>query len=344
MGLQISVSVKGARNVDLRSGGVSVVGWFSDIVDTVSDAVEDVVDEVGEAAGNAVEAAGDAIDDGLGWVGDHLPGWADAILGWVGGIVAGAFGLVGSAIKAAAGIVGGVIGGLIRIFGGIVSFDGDLIREGFGDIFSSIIGGFALVFLKAVAFGQVIFTVGRERPLTDQEKRNLRRVFKDSLNYYVIRVVEGRAGFFEINDDRFALGNRIYFKKQSVRIEFLVHECTHVWQYQNQGARYLTDNLWAMAWAKNVNAPDVYLDEIIAGNDQWDDMHPEAQAELIEGIWMEGELLSGSMTQRGNAVFYDADGARSRGRFVHKDFDLTDIADAAVARVRDGQTPDWGFW
>jgi hypothetical protein len=198
---------------------------------------------------------------------------------------------------------------------------------------------------KLIATIQVIFTLGSERKLTDEEKRQLRRVFKESLNYYVIRVAEGHAGVFQLGNNRFVLGNTIYFKIYPVKTEFLVHECVHVWQYQNGGARYTTDNIWAQLTEDDFNAPDVYVNEINAGNTEWDEFHPEAQSELIEGIWLEGELEDGTVPRpRGNGVFYDADGKSKLGIFVHNGVDYTAIANRAVKSLRDGRTPDWGFW
>jgi hypothetical protein len=319
------------------------MGWFSDAVDAGADAVEDVFEEGGEAVGTGFEAAGDAIDDGLTWAGGQTGPVGGAVFGWLGGVVNGAFNLVGSANKAAWGIAGGVLGGTIRIIGGILSLDESLILVGLGDIFSSILGGIILVLGKAVALIQVIFTLGRERPLTEKEKRQLRRAFRDSLNYYVIRIAEGHGGLFQPGANRFALGNTIYFKNYPVTYETLVHECTHVWQYQNGGARYVTDNLWAAVTEYAFNDPNVYVYEINEGK-MWEEFHPEAQAELIEAVWVDGELLSGGVVQQtGDGAFYDADNVTSYGRFIHY-VDYTHIANDAVAALRDGRTPDWGFW
>lgn len=320
------------------------MAWYNDF-DDFCDAVEDVVEEVGEAIGTGVEAAGDAIDDGLNWLGDHTGEVGGAIFGWLGDVVSGGLHLAGTIIKAVFGIVGGVIGGVIRVIGGIFTLNGGRILTGLGDIFSSIFGGIVMILGKLVAAIQVIFTLGSERQLTEKEKQELRRVFRDSLNYYVIRVSEGNAGVFQPGNNRFVLGNTIYFKEDPVKTEYLVHECVHVWQYQNGGARYTTDNIWAQTTEDNFNAPDVYVNEINDGKSEWDEFHPEAQAELIEGIWLEGELLDGTVPPpKGNGVFFDANGKSKIARFVHNNTDYTVIANNAVASVRDGRTPDWGFW
>lgn len=316
------------------------MSWFDDVCDAVSD----VVEEVGEAVGTAVEAVGDAIDDGLNWLGENTGAVGAAIFGWMGDIISGAFHLVGAIIKGVFGFAAGILSGVLRILGGIFTLDGDLILQGLGDIFSSFFGGLILILGKAVALVQVIFTLGSERALTDEEKRQLRRAFKDSLNYYVMRVSEGHAGIFQPGANKFTLGNTIYFKGLPVDLPGLVHESVHVWQYQNGGARYITDNIWAMITADNFNADDVYVTEINGGKNDWEQFHDEAQSELIEDMWEEGQLLSGDATiATGNGVFYDADGKETFGRFVHLGADHTDIANRAVISLRDGRTPG-GWW
>ena len=77
----------------------------------------------------------------------------------------------------------------------------------------------------------------------------LRKVFYNSLALYNIRLIEGWSGAFGINDRAFTLANTIYMKRNdpAVRPDILVHECVHVWQYQNIGSRYTMDALGAQA-------------------------------------------------------------------------------------------------
>jgi hypothetical protein len=320
----------GAQSSAFNSKEVSV-SWLSDF----AEAVEDVVETVGDAVGNAVEAVGDAINDGANWLGGQTGAVGGAIFGWIGDVAKGALDLVGATIKASFGMVAGSLGGPMKILDGIVTLDGDLILEGLGDIFSPIVGGTLLILGKTAASFQIIFTVGATRRLTRGERRQLERVYRDSLNYHVIWISEGHAGIFELGGgDRFVLGNTIYFRNSEVKIEYLVHEACHVWQYQNDGARYIADNMYAQATADNFHAEDVYVNEINAGKTQWSDFHPEAQAELIEGLWMEGELLNGAIpAPMGNGVFYDATDVVP-GRFVHNKVDYTPIANDAVATLR----------
>ena len=86
---------------------------------------------------------------------------------------------------------GGILGGGIKVVGGILTGRGSLILEGLWDIGSPTLGMIIVVSGKVVSMLQSIFYLqGFERPLTDHEKLQLERVFKDSLNYYVIRIIE----------------------------------------------------------------------------------------------------------------------------------------------------------
>ncbi len=296
-------------------------------------AVEDFVNDVGDTIGDAVESVGDAINDGLNSVGDKLR--IKPFTSWLGGIIKGAFAVVGGVIKGVFGIIGGGIGGVIKILGGIFTLGGNLILEGLWDIFSPMIGTLIVVGGKGIALVQSIFYAqGFERPLTDEEKAQLKRVLEDSLNYYVIRIIEGHAGVFGINDRPFVLGNTIYMKSDSFSIDLLVHETTHVWQYQQTGDRYASDAIAAQLfvadeynWEREIN---------VRGKDDWSDFNNEAQAEFFQDLWNKGELRDGVGTtlHSGDGYFYDADGKENLGYFEVDGKDYTSIATRAVKTVR----------
>lgn len=302
-------------------------------VKKVADAVEDFVNDVGDAVGDAIEAVGDAINDGLNWIGEKLG--FKAPFSWLGGIIKGVFSFVGAVIKGVFGIVGGILSGVIKIVGGLFTGQWSLMLEGLWDIFSPIIGSIIVIVAKLISLVQSIFYLqGFERPLTDKEKSELKRVFKDSLNYYVIRIIEGHAGIFGINSRAFTLGNTIYMKKKSFPIDLLVHESTHVWQYQQTGNRYASDALAAQwfvpdeySWEREINTRN---------KDDWSDFNNEAQAQLLQDIWINGELhdSGGTMLNKGNGCFYDSDNKKAFGHFEIDGGNYTDIADDAVKTVR----------
>jgi hypothetical protein len=106
------------------------------------------------------------------------------------------------------------------------------------------------------------------RPLTESEVHEARLVFADGLDYSRVRVTEGQyfppnfvadiGAFFQGKkrtwDNAITLGNTVYFPrllrtqpedvtKDLTDIAWLMHELTHVWQYQRVGWRYLRETL-----------------------------------------------------------------------------------------------------
>lgn len=297
-------------------------------------AVEDFVNDVGDAVGDAVEAAGDGINDALNWVGDKIGG--KPFFSWLGGIVKGVFALGGAVIKGVFGIVGGILGGVIKIIGGIITGQGNLILQGFWDLTSPATGTIIVVVGKFIALVQsIVYAQDFERPLTEKEESELWRVFKDSLNYYVIRIIEGHAGIFGLSSRPFTLGNTIYMKTDSFGIDLLVHETTHVWQYQQTGDRYASDAIAAQWFVEDEYNWEREIE--VREKDDWSDFNNEAQAEFLEDLWKVGQLRDshGATLQTGNGAFFDADRKNKLGYFEVNGKDYTLIANLAVKTVRD---------
>ena len=120
------------------------------------------------------------------------------------------------------------------------------IAKGFQDIVSPVIGtiivggGSGIGLIQSITRAQ-----GTSRRLTDEEKAQVKRVFRESINLSVIRIIEGHSGIFGINKRPFVLGNTIYMKKPTFSTGTFIHEATHIWQYQNTGSRYASDALGA---------------------------------------------------------------------------------------------------
>lgn len=320
------------------------MGWFSDVVDAVGDAIEDAANAVGEAVSDAVETVGNAIEDALDWLGGDVPIWSD-ILGWLGGVISGVFDFVGAVIKGVLGFIGGLLGGLVKVVGGILSLNGGLILEGLGDIFSSLAGALILIVGKFISLVQTILPFqAKERRLSKEEVALLQRVFCKSIAYYNVRLIEGRAGLFGLNARPFTLGNTIYLKSRNVSTDpgLLVHEVTHVWQYQNHGARYASDAIYAQWFVDNEYSWEA---EVNRGNLLWLDFNREAQASFIEDIFNDGELLTGgTVTATGNGAFFDADDSATTGRFMVGAVDHTARANNAADIIcNDGSQRLSGF-
>jgi hypothetical protein len=254
--------------------------------------------------------------------------------GWE-GYTKAVFSIIGAVIKGGFGIFGGIAGGLIKIIGGIFTGQGGTILEGIWDLLSPIFGTIIVVAGKVIALLQSIFYAQAfERPLTRQEKDLLKRVFKKSLNYYVIRIIEGHSGLFGLSSRPFTLGNTIYMKSDMISTGLLVHETTHVWQYQQTGNRYASDAITAQWFVTDEYNWQREIEE--RNKDDWSDFNKEAQAEFFEDIWKAGKLRDGNgvTLKRGNGAFYDADELQTFGHFEVNRSDYTGIARDAVRTIR----------
>lgn len=139
--------------------------------------------------------------------------------------------------------------------------------------------------------GAVVLTLGRlvarvqshkKRKLTEDETALLERVFLGSVALDRVRIVAGRAGLFDLNKRPFTLGNTIYLKGRDSP-KLLVHECTHVWQYQHLGPRYVFD---ALAAQRRLG-PGAYdwKAELARGKAGWLELNAEAQAEYVADVY-----------------------------------------------------------
>jgi hypothetical protein len=93
--------------------------------------------------------------------------------------------------------------------------------------------------------------VAKNIPLLPEERDLLQDFFLGGLDLSQFQLFEG--GFYSLGSTR-AIGNAIYFQK---KLEFesmrgtpfgrslLIHEATHVWQYQHVGSRYAFGSLWS---------------------------------------------------------------------------------------------------
>lgn len=309
---------------------MGLVGKIENGVKKSASGVSDSVNKAADAASDAVESLGNVIGDALGALGKEIPG-AGGIVGWLGDVVSSATDLLGGVIKWAGGTVGGVLGGSIEIVGGILTLDLGTTAEGLGDILSGMAGGLVLVLGKSVALVQVVFTVGRSRPLNRVELELIRLVFHDSIATYNVRVVDGRAGMFGLNRRPFVLGNTIYMKEAGADSDpgVFVHECVHVWQNQHAGARYVVEALASQWWGAGYD----WEREADHGKD-WMDFGREAQGEFIEDLYGVGGTAAGAT---GNGTFF-AEGDPSLREFVFEGATRTKLANDATQVIR-ARTP-----
>lgn len=97
------------------------------------------------------------------------------------------------------------------------------------------------------------------RPLSDDERSVVASVFAESIDLERVRIKSG--GPLTWTGAGVTIGNVISFPKRkyngSLRVHpQLVHELTHVWQYQNQGLGYIPRSVW-----EQLSESDAYVVE-----------------------------------------------------------------------------------
>jgi hypothetical protein len=315
--------------------------WWDDAVNTVSDAISSGANAIGDALSDAAETIGNAIGDAadalagalseIPWIGEVLGG----IVHWLGNVASSSMDFGGSLVKGVLNIAGGELGGLIKIVGGLLGLDSGLIGDGFGEIISSFVGSAIGMVLKAGALlNNIVGGNWNKRALTRAEKDMLRKVFRDSVALYNVRVVDGYAGIFNASSSPYTIGDTIYMRDTALA-EYqhsLVHECTHVWQYQNLGYNYIADSIFARAQDKDAYDWEAELQH---GRDRWQDFNAEAEAAFVEDVWENGRL-AGAM---GNGVFYTDDPIGNDASFTHAGNDFTPFARASIAYIRGYKPP-----
>lgn len=278
----------------------SIGGGICVAADVVARVIEFVVGGAGQAVSDVVETVGTLGRNGLDALGGLVAKAAGIgpvlrfVLHWLAVMVSGTFELAATAVQALFDLAVGLAAGLIRLvfggIGGLLAWDAATVSRGLGDLASSIAGSVVLLAGKALALIQaIVFMQQGERALTDHERTVLKQVFRSSVALYNVRLVEGFSGLFSVNPRPFTLGNTIYMKGDdpAANLDTVVHESTHVWQFQHAGVRYATDALWAQATISG-QGEYVWEDEASRGRSRWLDFNREAQAQLVQNIWQLG--------------------------------------------------------
>jgi len=165
----------------------------------------------------------------------------------------------------------------------------------------------ALVLLVARLLSAVQTVLGLEppaRPLDDDERALMTRVFGDGIDARRARLKPGRH-LLHLPRLAFVIGNTVHLParrrrgadgRQTASGSFarrapalLVHELTHVWQHQRHGTRYLSECLLAQWLGEGYNVA-VALE---AGGRGWEQLNFEQQAELLgrayAAHWFDGD-------------------------------------------------------
>jgi hypothetical protein len=158
------------------------------------------------------------------------------------------------------------------------------------DAFYAATGAIIFVALRIVDLVQTAVRVQRrKRKLTEKERALLRPIFRESLAYDLIEVVDGKAGVLSVSGRPFTMGFTIYMPFDSDQA--LVHECVHVWQFQYGGFRYIGNSTFhqldSMVFNKSYQ-PYNWRPRIDGGSSWYQLGSVEAQAKFVEDVWAEG--------------------------------------------------------
>lgn len=303
------------------------------MVTAVAEWPSDLIETVGTAARNGLDALADRLA--------RVPGVGRTlrfVVHWLATVVSALVDLASTVTKAVIEIVAGLVVALLRLAGGGVRAarrqPRRTLARGGGDVAAGLTGPVLVSLGKVVALAQsAVCAQTGERRLTPDEVEALRRVYRGSIAFYNVRVVDGAAGVFSVNRRPFTLGNTIYMKHREPEryLSTLVHECAHVWQNQHAGARYAVQALWAQSRLGH-GAYD-WAAEPGRGRPRWQDFNREAQAQLLEHAWKHGRRR-GATHAEGEGVFFTDDPLGDDIELVRDGVDHTALAVDAVAHVR----------
>lgn len=115
------------------------------------------------------------------------------------------------------------------------------------------------------------------QPLTTQEIGLARPVFGDSISYADVRVV-----VTTVVAAPTTLGNNIRTPQRDMEQWVLIHELTHVWQYQTQGTRYISMSACAQLRAAIASGDRNAAYSYVPGERNITDYGAEQQASIVE--------------------------------------------------------------
>ncbi len=214
----------------------------------------------------------------------------------------------------------GDIGGAFEAWGKGVLSAGKRALGGIADVAAQTLAG------AVSAVGTLLGFEQPARPLSEEEKRMLRQVYGDSVDLDRVRVKRG--GWVSYGAAR-TVGDTIYLPDSYFDADgdlntrgsrTLTHEMGHVWQFQNGGADYIHESLWAQAkatldsgdrggaydWRQGMNEGKSFAE-----------LNPEQQASVIEEITLamvRGEFTAAAYSAEEYAYLVAALAAVRAGR------------------------------
>ena len=135
-----------------------------------------------------------------------------------------------------------------------------------------------------------------ERKLVPPERQLALSIFGQSIDLDAVRVVMS-----PIVNAPTTLGNYIRIGQSGLPDWVLIHELTHIWQFQNKGSAYISDSAWhqTKAWITSGSRNAAYSPSIIPGK-SIHEYTAEHQAVIVEGYFLtrSGGQTPGADVQR----------------------------------------------
>jgi hypothetical protein len=135
---------------------------------------------------------------------------------------------------------------------------------------------------------------GRGRSLDDAERRLAREVFANSLDLDAVRIVSTTLAAAPTT-----LGDYIRTAGPMSNAT-LIHELTHVWQFQHGGAAYISDSLCAQvgAWASTGSRNAAYdLTGVVQAGKRFSEYTAEQQATIVETYYSDPAMQADAIYQ-----------------------------------------------
>jgi hypothetical protein len=132
-------------------------------------------------------------------------------------------------------------------------------------------------------------TTNRSRSMTEYEIRQAKRVFKDAINYGKVTIEEESitGKIASVGGYARTIGNTIAFPGGDSRsMALMIHELTHVWQYQKKGWSYAPSAIWAQitegySYTPKDKTPDEALRDARAAGKTLYDFNLEQQGDIL---------------------------------------------------------------
>ncbi|MEU9662898.1 hypothetical protein [Streptomyces chartreusis] len=183
--------------------------------------------------------------------------------------------------------------------GALLFGNSDILRQALKDLWELVKDGFysaiGAVIFAALTIVDIVQTwlhiQPAKRPLTKRERELLRPIFRDSLVYDAIEIVDGRSGLLTLSGRALTMGFTIYLPTYSERT--LVHECVHTWQFQSGRFRYIGNSalnqLDSLVFSRGYQ-PYNWQPRMDAGESWFSLRSAEAQAQFIEDVYAGGSF------------------------------------------------------